>query len=226
MAIERKIYTNINKENKLNLVFDFDGVVINSINVQQCAFYGSYKEIVGDDKCPPFSEYMKYTGDSLPNIFTKMGLPVKMAEPYRRISRKAIDQIIINEELVEMIREFRQYGVKCGICTGKDHDRTVEILRFFGIEELFDSVVASDDVSEPKPSAMPLLKAIEQMGDDVNISNSIVIGDGYYDILSAKNAGCRVVLTLWYGDEGVPRESDYVVETVQELRRLLLEIMG
>ena len=223
MAAETKIHNNMNNRSKLNLVFDFDGVVINSIDVQRCAFYGSYKEIVGDDKCPPFSEYMKYTGDSLPNIFRKMGLPVDMAEPYRRISRKAIDQIIINKELVEMIREFREYGVKCGICTGKDHDRTVEILKFFDIEELFDSVVASDDVSEPKPSAMPLLKAIEEMG--VYTGNSIVIGDGYYDILSAKNAGCRVVLTLWYGDEGVPRESDYVAETVEELREILLEIM-
>ena len=212
-------------KNKINLIFDCDGVLINSINIQKCAFYGSYKEIVGDDKCPPFSEYMKHTGDSLPNIFRKMGLPIEMAGPYRRISREAIDQTIVNEELIDLIRELRELGIKCGICTGKDHERMIEILKYFNIEELFDAVVCSDDVREPKPSAMPLFKAMEDMGSDVNASNSIVIGDGYYDILSAQNAGCRSVLTLWYGDEGVPREADYVVGTVKELRELLLDIM-
>ena len=53
----------------------------------------------------------------------------------------------------------------------------------------------------------------------------IVIGDGYNDILSAKNAGVKSVLTLWYGDEGVPREADYLVKNVRELRELL-EMLG
>lgn len=223
MANHKISYTNPECQNKLNLVFDFDGVLINSFNVQKCAFYGSYREIVGDDNCPPFSEYMKYTGDSLTNIFRTMGLPAEMVESYRRISSSAIDQIILNEEAIRLIRELKKYGVKCAICTGKDHCRTIDILKFFCIEELFDAIVCSDDVTEPKPSAMPVLKAIYEMGEDV--SDSILIGDGYYDILSAKNAGCKSVLTLWYGDAGVPRKADHTVETVGELRELLVKML-
>lgn len=207
---------------KLNLIFDCDGVLIDSINVQKHAYYGSYREVVGDDNCPPFSEYMKHTGDSLPNIFRKMGLPVEMVDPYRRISSRAIDQIIVNNDAIKLIQELKQYGAKCSICTGKDRNRMIAILKYFNIEKLFDAVVCSDDVAEPKPSPQPILKAIKDMGENVNPANAIVIGDGYYDILSARNAGCKAILTLWYGDEGVPRVADYTVKTVDELRGLLM----
>lgn len=207
---------------KCNLIFDMDGCLINSIEVQKAAFYGSYERIVGDGKCPDFSEYLKHTGDSLPNIFNRMGLPVEMAEPYREISSAAIDRIIINHRAIELVKKMRSQGSKVAICTGKDHYRTVDILKHYGIDDCFDTIVASDDVSEPKPSAMPVLKAIENMG--ANKETCIVIGDGYNDILSAKSAGVLCVLTLWYGDEGVPHEADYTAYTVEELENILREL--
>lgn len=207
----------------LNLIFDMDGCLIDSTEVQKEAFFGSYKEIVGDDSCPSFSEYLRHTGDSLPNIFKKMGLPVEMAIPYRRISSTAIDRVVINEDCINLIRKKREMGSKIAICTGKDHYRTVDILKYYHIDDCFDTIVASDDVKDPKPSPMPVLKAIKDMG--VEKDSCIVIGDGYNDILSAKNAGVRSILTLWYGDEGVPREADYTVSSVAELN-CLLKILG
>lgn len=209
---------------KLNLIFDMDGCLINSIEVQKSAFYGSYAEVVGDDKYPDFSEYLKHTGDSLPNIFRKMGLPVEMAIPYRRISSAEVDKIQINDECIALIRKMKAAGSKVAICTGKDHYRTVDILKFHHIDNCFDVVVASDDVTEPKPSPMPILKAVEDLG--VEKDSCIVIGDGYNDILSAKNAGVKVVLTLWYGDEGVPREADYTAKTVSDLEAIISIILA
>ncbi len=206
----------------INLIFDLDGCLIDSTEVQKSAYYGSYAEIVGDENCPPFSEYIKHTGDSLPNIFRKMGLPVEMAGPYRRISCAAVDKVLVNEECIALVRRMKAAGSKIAICTGKDHYRTVDILKFHHIDDCFDVIVASDDVTEPKPSAMPVMKAISYLG--VDKGSCLLIGDGYYDILSAKAAGIRAVLTLWYGDEGVPREADYTVASVNELTKLLEEL--
>ncbi|MBR4910102.1 MAG: HAD hydrolase-like protein [Clostridia bacterium] len=206
----------------VNLIFDMDGCLINSLEVQKAAFYGSYARVVGDGNCPDFSEYLKHTGDSLPNIFKKMGLPVEMAGPYREISCAAIDKITVNEEAIDLVRKMRARGSKIAICTGKDRYRTVDILKYYGIDDCFDVLVASDDVEAPKPSGAPVLKAIAEMG--VGKENSIVIGDGYNDILSARDAGVKVILTLWYGDEGVPREADYTAHTVKELESILKEI--
>lgn len=207
----------------LNLIFDLDGCLIDSKEVQKSAFFGSYREIVGDDKCPTYEEYIKHTGDSVDGMLKKMGLPAAMAKPFRRISRDAVDKIIVNWEAMDLIREVREKGNKIAIVTGKDHDRTVDILKYYGIEELFDVLICADDVVEPKPSAAPILEAVKQLGSTQE--DSVMIGDGYNDLLSARNAGVRSVLTLWYGDEGVPREADYVVNSVENLRKVLFAMI-
>lgn len=102
----------------------------------------------------------------------------------------------------------------------KNRDRTLELLKYYQIENLFDVLVCCDDVELPKPSGEPMIKAMQEM--KLKRDEVIVVGDGYNDILSAKNAGMKSVLTTWYGDAGVQRESDYVVESVDALRNIIL----
>lgn len=209
------------REKEYHFIFDFDGVLIDSEKVQEYAFYESYKEIVGDGNCPDFSEFMKHTGDSLQNIFSKMNLPVQMAEPYSRISSRAVDQIVVNEALVNFLIQLKATyeNVRFAICTGKDHKRTHEILKHFGLDQLFDAVVCSDDVREPKPSSEPTIAAMKCIGG--NSENTILIGDGKNDILSARAAGIPSVLTLWYGDYHVPRIADYVSEDIDDFKKII-----
>ena len=86
-----------------------------------------------------------------------------MIEVFRKISMESIDKIIFNKQLISLIDELKSMGSKISICTGKDHERAVEILKYAKIEKKFDVLVASDDVDEPKPSAKPALFAIEKM---------------------------------------------------------------
>lgn len=207
----------------INLIFDLDGCLINSLEVQKASFYGSYKEVVGDDNCPPFEEYNKYTGDSIPNIFKRMGLPLEMVEAYRRISIEMVDKVIVNKECIELIRKYRNKGCKTAICTGKDRFRTLDILKRNKIEDLFDALVCSDDVKEPKPSPVSLNVAIAKLG--VNKKDCLYIGDGYNDILCARNANVKSVLTIWYGDQGVKREANYIVNSVAQLDTVLKNLL-
>lgn len=199
----------------LNLIFDLDGCLIDSSEVQKAAFFGSYEEIVGDDNCPSYEDYIKQTGNSVDGMLKNLGLPAEMADPFRRISSKAVDKININWEAMELIRELRDQGCKIALCTGKDHDRTVDILKYYHVITLFDVLICADDVAEPKPSAVPILEAIKCLGCEKE--DVIMIGDGYNDIISAQNAGVKSILALWYGDSGVPREADETVVNVSEL---------
>jgi phosphoglycolate phosphatase len=206
----------------LSLIFDLDGCLIDSSEVQKAAFFGSYEEIVGDDNCPSYEEYIKQTGNSVDGMLKNLGLPAEMADPFRRISCEAIDKIKVNWEAMELIKDLRNQGCKIALCTGKDHYRTVDILKYYHVDDLFDILVCADDVTEPKPSAVPILEVIKCLGckkDDV-----IMIGDGYNDVLSAKNAGVKSILTLWYGDFGVPREADTTVSNVSELSYIICEV--
>ena len=212
----------MNKKAKLNLLFDLDGCLIDSSEVQKAAFFGSYDRIVGDANCPSWEEYIKHTGDSVDNVLKKLGLPAEMAPVFREISGKSVDKITVNREATDLVKEFKQKGCGTAIVTGKDHYRTADILKYYEIEDYFDILVCADDVSEPKPSPMPIIKALNELHSAAE--DAVVIGDGYNDILSAKGAGVRSILTLWFGDEGVPREADYTVGSVKELRAVLTDL--
>lgn len=203
----------------INLIFDLDGCLIDSLEVQKVSFYGSYQEIVGDNNCPSFEEYNKYTGDSIYNIFKRMRLPLEMVDVYRRISIENADKVVVNNECVALIKKYRNKGSKIAICTGKDRFRTIDILKRNKIEQLFDVLVCSDDVKEPKPSPMSLNAAIKNLGVDKN--DCLYIGDGYNDILCAKRANVKCVLTTWYGDQGVKKEADYIANDVNSLSQIV-----
>ena len=202
-----------------NIIFDLDGCLIDSSEVQQMAFEGAYKEVVGDNKCPPYDEYIKYTGDSVDNVMEKLHLPPSMASVFRRISSDSIDKIKVNWDAIQLVRELKSNSYKMAICTGKDRYRTIAILEYFNIVDCFDALVCADDVKEPKPSPEPILRALKELG--CLADEAVFIGDGYNDVLSSKKAGVKCVLTLWYGDMGVPREANYTVNTVNELRKIM-----
>ena len=101
----------------MNLIFDFDGCLVDSSKVQKMAFFGAYKEIVGDNKCPSYEEYIKYTGDSVDNVMAKLHLPATMAAVFRRISLESVNGIKVNWEVIELVRNLRVNGCKIAICT-------------------------------------------------------------------------------------------------------------
>ena len=207
----------------INMIFDMDGCVIDSSEVQKAAFFGSYQEIVGDDKCPSYEEYIKFTGDSIDNVLAKLNLPAEMATPFRRISSQSVDKVIVNWDVINYVRHVRSLGAKTAICTGKDRYRTIDILEHYKIKDCFDVLVCADDVVETKPSPIPVLKALD--GLKCSEKEAIVIGDGYSDILSAKAAGVKSVLTLWFGDNGVPRVADYIAKSVEDLESIATSLM-
>lgn len=206
----------------LSLIFDMDGCLINSVAVQKAAYYGSYEKTVGDGKCPDFSVLLANTGDSVPHLFAKLGFPAEMVRIYREISSANVAGNEINEPCFDLIRRLRKTGMKTAICTGKDHYRVDEILRYFHLQDCFDAIVAAEDAAHTKPSPDPVLKAAELL--QAAPASCLYIGDGYNDILCGKAAGIKVALTVWYGDMGVPREADYTVERVDELEALIARL--
>ena len=200
------------------LIFDLDGCLIDSSGVQKKAFFGAYEEVVGDDNCPTYEEYIKYTGDSVDNVMKKLGLPDAMAPVFRRISEESVEEIIVFEEAIDYIRSIKK-DFKIAICTGKDRYRVIDILKHYHIDDCFDALVCADDVTHHKPHPEPVEKALEAL--NISASEALMIGDGLGDIRSAAAAGVPSVLTLWYGEFGVPREADYTAETVADLKEIV-----
>ncbi len=200
------------------LIFDMDGCLINSNEVQKLSLKLAYDEVVGDDKQPTFEEYNKYTGDSLSNIFIKLGLPLTMVEPYRRYSKNLLTLNYIDPLLISLIKEWRSQDIKIAICTGKERDRVIQILEYFNITDLFDAIVCSDDVSRPKPYPDSILKCLEIL--NIKKEDALYLGDGNYDGIASNAAGVDFALTTWYSKIDITVTPKYIFSSMEELKRI------
>lgn len=86
------------------------------------------------------------------------------------------------KEALQLAHEFATLAV----VTTKGTASSKAILRNSGVLHLFGAVVGRDDVSEPKPSGEPILKALQLLGKDK--MGAFMVGDTHLDIKAAQNA--------------------------------------
>lgn len=200
--------------------FDLDGVIIHSSEVQRYAFSESYHQATGKTvREEMIQDFFSHSGDSLANIFKQMGLPSEMVTLYRKVSIERQDEIQLHQGMKELLEELRNQNISCALCTGKDRERTIMILKNLRIYEYFDEVICSDDVLRPKPDPESLKVLMKKR--KVPKEDMIMIGDAENDIKCAKNAGVVSIGVTW-GD--VSREQilqahpDFVADRMSELK--------
>jgi phosphoglycolate phosphatase len=117
---------------------------------------------------------------------------------------------------------FKANGLKLACVTNKPREFTIDLLERVGLLGLFDVVVSGDDTAERKPHAAPILAACA--GLSVDVADAVMIGDSENDLLSARAAGCRVVLVEGGYNEGRPvadLPADAIVETLTDAAKLI-----
>src|SRR5215470_11938802 len=118
------------------VIFDLDGVLIDSEPLMRLAFAHSYQRIIGNGM-PPIEAYLEHMGESFPRIMDHLNLPHTLWEPYREFCQQHIQQISLFPGSREMLEWARSAGLKLGLLTGKDRMRTLQILERFGLQEFF-----------------------------------------------------------------------------------------
>lgn len=179
---------------KRAVVFDLDGVLVDSFEVMRKAFTVAYAEVVGDDQAP-FDEYNKHLGRYFPDIMRIMGLPLAMEEPFVRESYRLAHQVPVFDGVREMLQELRERGFRLAVATGKSGRRARSLLHELGILSMFEHVIGSDEVARPKPAPDIVLLALDLL--DVRPEEAMMIGDAVTDLASARGAGVSAVAAVW-----------------------------
>jgi AHBA synthesis associated protein len=176
------------------IIFDLDGVLVNSFDVMRQAFAVAYREIVGPGD-PPFDEYRKHMGRYFPDIMRDMGLPAELEEPFVRESYRLASQVRVYDGVRPALAALRDQRLRLAVATGKSGPRARSLLEVLGLLDLFDSVIGSDEVPRPKPAPDIVLLALDQLG--VTAGQAIMVGDAPADLHSAHSAGVLAAAALW-----------------------------
>lgn len=90
----------------------------------------------------------------------------------------------------ELISELRAEGIPIALVTMSIRRMALQVAAAIG-DDVFDVVIAGDDVENPKPHPEPYLRAAERLG--VPIGNCVAIEDSEFGLVSAVSSGAATI---------------------------------
>jgi phosphoglycolate phosphatase len=208
------------------IMFDLDGTLVDTVQDITNALNYALKPY--GIKSLSVNDTMKMVGEGISRLVEKV-LSAKKSHLKNDVIKRFIEYY--SEHLTDNSREYPYVKetlehlakFKKAIISNKREDLSKKILGYFDLAQYFDLIIGSDTTGEKKPSAVPLLYVISQLG--ISPEESIIVGDSEYDIRAGKKA-CTNTIAVTYGYR--PRESlaeaDYVIDDLRELIPLLREI--
>lgn len=186
------------------LLFDLDGTLLDSRDAVMEAVADTAEQFAPGQ----FSreELLARFGESFDDFLLDVALAVgkmdkrEVLEHYFAYVRAHLaDHAKLFPHVRESLEQLKAAGYQLAIVTNKQREFALTSLALAGIDQLFDAVVAVDDVAQGKPSPEPLQKALDELGK--RPEQALMIGDSRFDVLAAKAAGVPAVVLEWYGRE-------------------------
>jgi phosphoglycolate phosphatase len=140
----------------------------------------------------------------------------------RRYSEVNGNESRVYPEVQQALQELQTKALPLACVTNKPRSFTLQLLERTNLKAAFAAIISGDDTRRKKPDAEPMLHACELLG--TTPVNAIVIGDSENDVLSARAAGCRIIVVETGYNEGkslLDLDADAIVPTLLHAARLI-----
>jgi HAD superfamily hydrolase (TIGR01509 family) len=180
------------------IVFDCDGVLVDSEGLA----WQAWREVLAVHGYRPSDDEIRtLLGRSADEIHDYFASQVKISdEAAMKTALEATMMRLFDEHLkgfedaVSLAIEGRARGLRMAVASSSDHRRVVRSLAIVGVPDLFDVIVAGDDVQNGKPSPDVYVEAARRLGIDP--SKCLAVEDSRVGVAAALAAGMFVVAVL------------------------------
>ena len=176
-----------------NLIFDFDGVIVDSEVLASKAFAKYFSKF---DYTIKEEQFYKYAGKKTVDVINLLSAKYKI-EDKEKFANDIFD--IVSEvyskdlKLVDGVNNFINKSARNHfIGSNSNKDRILDGLKFVGLDKIFlsDMVYSFDMVEKPKPDPDIYLKVLND--NSLNIEETIIIEDSGVGVKAGVSAGARV----------------------------------
>ena len=179
-------------------LFDLDGTLIDSVDLILRSYRHTMRRHRGHE--PSDDVWMRGLGTPLWVQFRQFSDdPAEieaMVATYREYNLAHHDEMVRPYQgVVEAVRSLHRGANVLGLVTSKMRSGAVRGLRIAGLEDAFDVIVGSDEVTHPKPHPEPVLIALERLGAPPE--SAVFIGDSRHDLECGRAAGVKTAAVLW-----------------------------
>ncbi|WP_407357164.1 HAD family hydrolase [Methanolobus sp. WCC5] len=210
------------------LIFDMDGVLIDSMHLHAKAWKTAFFEAgINIEEREIFGLEGENDTGIVRNILnmTKKGCCMQeelfMSVPARKHEIFDRDSVTIFKDMDTCLKLLKK-RYKLAVVSGSDR-KTVEMMLQRYFPGIFDVAVSGDDTINGKPEPDPYNKAVEMLQTDKQ--ECIVIENAILGVISAKNAGIFTIGLPTYLDRKELRHADIVLDDHGELFRFLELLM-
>ena len=181
----------MNKEKTIAVLFDFDGVVVDT--EPQYTLFWDEKGKKYHPEIPNFGHHIK--GQTLIQIYKQFFREPESLQD--EITRQLLDyELTMHFEyidgVVDFMKELREKGVKLAIVTSSNDAKMANAYREHPeLKTMVDYIVTADRVTHSKPHPECFLLGAEMLG--VEKDRCIVFEDSFHGIEAGNRAGMKVI---------------------------------
>jgi len=191
---------------KLTILFDLDGTLVNTAPDLMLAHnyvmkkYGYKERKISDirklagkgSKTMLMRSIHELEGQSK-NIKESDDTMDKMTKEFiDYYSKNILAESTLRKGILEFLTWCKNNSISMGVCTNKQENLSVDLLKKIKIYDFFDYVAGGDTFNYNKPDPRHLTSTIEIIGGDPK--KSLMVGDSENDANSAKSANIPFIL--------------------------------
>ena len=220
------------------MIFDFDGVIVDSEPTHFAAFARVLKEIgIQLSRQEYYEKYLGYDDhDCFMTVAQDRGKTVdeeaitRMIAVKTRLIQEAMGESIQSQPgAVELVRAAELDAIPLAICSGALRQEIELACRNLGLWERFMTVVSAEDVNRGKPDPQGFRLALEQLcrlsGLVLMASKTVVLEDSPAGIAAAKHLGMKVLAVTTSRDRGDLQQADMIVDSLADVTIAQLEAL-
>lgn len=213
------------------VLFDLDGTLTDpKTGITSCVQYAladagieepdldKLEPFIGPPLTDSFREFYGFDDEQIKRAIDKY---------HERFDEKGIFENEIIEGIPELLKALKDAGCRVSIASSKPRPLVIRILEHFEIAQYFDTVVGSELDGRFATKEAVVEEALKQLVPSVYEKEDVaMVGDRKFDIQGARAHGLTGIgVSFGYAGEHELEDAgaDYIVDTVEELQRLLLQ---
>ena len=205
------------------VIFDMDGVIVDSEPRHERAFLEVVREIGFEDHGLKFSDYLGRSDHELWVDFVARNKPPVAFDQLMAMKRNRVVSIIRKEKplfagLLDLLRNISK-DFRLGLASGSERAVIEEVLEIDQLRGFFSAVVSASEVSRGKPAPDIFLRAAQLLG--VKPEKCWVIEDSKPGVAAGLAAGMSVIAITNTHPANELGHATHVVSTYEEVERLL-----
>ena len=207
------------------VIFDMDGVIVNSEPLHERAFFEVVREIGYGDKLDlRFADYVGRSDTELWVAFVaKYHPPQSLEDLLARKRQRVVEMIRRDQPVFDGVPELvAKLAARYALALASGSERLVveEVLKLKGLGRFFSAVVSASDIRHGKPAPDIFLRTAELL--KVPPPSCCVIEDSIPGVAAGLAAGMEVIAITNTLPAADLSHATKVVQTYQEIERFLL----